>query len=221
MDLTTTSETEGKLTTRSSELIAAASRAVIDSAEAMSKGADLTKFIKATHNKAEDERKILVKPFNDGVKAINARFKEITGPLKNAETEIKGKMLSYQQEQNRLAQIEADRVKKEEEDKALEEAERLAEEGEEDQAEEVLTKAEEALPPAVEKAAPSRGDYGGVASVKKTWTYEVTDIKLLAEKHPELVVEISSEINKLIRGKDGARDIPGLRIFEKESMAIR
>lgn len=57
---------------------------------------------------------------------------------------------------------------------------------------------------------------GVTSSVVKRWTYEVTDIKAL----PAEMLEVNKgAIQSAIR--EGKREIPGLRIFQEESLAIR
>ena len=69
------------------------------------------------------------------------------------------------------------------------------------------------------KAAPIRGDYGGVASLRKHWAFEVVDIQKLAAAHPELIKTHDVEIRKKIH--EGQRDIPGLRIYQQEQITAR
>ena len=212
------SENEPRLQARSGELIAASERAVIDSNEAMENGADLAKLIKTAFNKAETERKLLVKPFNDGVKTINSRFRDLTGPLLDAETRIKGKMLTYRQEQDRILREEEDRLRKEREAAALAEAEQLEAQGKDALADATIEAAIETAPMPT-KLQPTRSDMGTVASTRKTWTFELTSIKALAAVRPDLVMVDKVAINRAI--KDGNREIPGLKIFQKESLQIR
>ena len=54
---------------------------VILSREDLSEATDLVKLIKTRARGIEDERTRLVKPFNDGVKQISARFKQVLEPL--------------------------------------------------------------------------------------------------------------------------------------------
>lgn len=79
--------------------------------------------IKSTLEEAEADRTFIVKPLNDHVKAINARFKEaLTGPLSEAERIIKLTMTTYADEQ--------ERIRREAEAKAAAESRRMREEAE-------------------------------------------------------------------------------------------
>jgi hypothetical protein len=149
------------------------------------------------------------------VKTINDRFKRILEPLAEAESDIKGKMLTFQQEEARKAEA----LRLESEKKAREEAERIAREH-------AAAKPECPVPlveviPVVQPLPPKTtyGQYGAVSSMKKVWAYELLDIKALAAARPDLVVTDAGKISAEIRSSGG--DIPGLRIFQKDTIAVR
>src|SRR5262249_35178220 len=103
---------------------------IIMTRQDLSEATDLVKLIKVRAKEIEEERVSIVKPFNDGVKQINARFKAMLGPLEEAEADIKGKMLVFQKEEERKAEAERKRLEelqRERERKAAEERQ-LAEE---------------------------------------------------------------------------------------------
>lgn len=199
------------------QLCDAATGVVIIGTEDLSEATDLVKLIKTRYKEIEGERVQMVKPFNDGVKHINERFKKMLEPLESAESEIKKKMLTFQQEEARIAEA----ARKEAERKAAEEAERLAKEAaERSPAEPVVTEVVASVVPFVPPPPKTTyGQYGAVSSMRKIWAYEVTDIAALAASRPDLVTVDAGRINAEIRGKGG--EIPGLRIFEKETIAIR
>lgn len=62
-----------------------------------------------------------------------------------------------------------------------------------------------------------RGDYA-VSSLRTTWKFEVLDI---AKVPPEFLLVNASLVNAAIRGKDGRRDIAGIRIFADETAQNR
>jgi hypothetical protein len=62
-----------------------------------------------------------------------------------------------------------------------------------------------------------RGDYGSTAYVRKSWTFEVVDLDAVPRDYMSLDVDVVREaINK-----DAVRDIPGLRIYQAESLHVR
>lgn len=212
------SDQEPKFQARTNDIVASSERAVIDSRETAEKGADLLKIIKTMFKKIEDERKTLVAPFNKGVKAINARFKAVTTLLKQAEQTVKSKLLAFEQaERAKQERIEAARRQVEEE-RLLAKAEQAQAQGNTQDAAKILDNAV-TIESTKTKAAPIRGDYGGVVSLRKVWDFEVVDIQQLAQKHPELIVVNAVAIRKYIR--EGQRNIPGLRIFQKDQIAGR
>lgn len=214
-------ETPAELQLRqtSRDLCEAAEEVMIMTRHDLSQATDLVKIIKTRSKEIEDERKRLVDPFNQGVKAINARFKAMTGPLEEAESSVKTKMLSFQKEEEKRAREEQERITK---------AQREAEERKRHEAK-VETDIDDIrsmpLPAApIEIIAPAHrpttyGQTGAVSTVKKVWAFEVVDIRALANVRPDLVAVDTVKVNQLIRGIGG--ELPGLRIFENEIMQVR
>jgi len=62
-----------------------------------------------------------------------------------------------------------------------------------------------------------RGDYGSTAYIRKLWTFEVVDLDAVPRDYMSLDVDVVREaINK-----DAVREIPGLRIFQSETLHVR
>lgn len=212
---------EIQLRNTSKELCELADDVLIMTRADLSATTDLVKVIKMRYKEIEEERTKLVKPFNEGVKAINARFKAMTAPLEEAEASVKGKMLTFQKEEERRAQEEAarlEKIRREAEEMALKEQEEAVATGADD-----IRAMPIPIPivdPIVSTHRPTTyGQTGAVSTVKRVWTFEVTDIKALAAARPDLVVINEVEVNREIRGKGG--EIAGLRIYEKEIMQVR
>lgn len=216
--LVTENDVEIQLRATVQELLTAAEDVVIMSRADLSQATDLVKAIKSRFRDAEDERKRLVKPFNDGVDAINARFKAMTVPLKDAEDGLKGKMLAFQQEEERRANEEAarqEKARKEAEEKRRAEAEAQA--AESDRAPLPISLIERPVPPITPQHKPTTyGQTGAVSTVKKQWTFEVEDISKVPAEY--LLID-QVKVNQAVRA--GARDIAGLRIFEKDILQVR
>ena len=62
-----------------------------------------------------------------------------------------------------------------------------------------------------------RGDYGATAYVTRSWTFEVVDLDRVPREYMSLDVEVVREAIT----RDGVREIPGLRIFQAESLRVR
>ncbi len=238
-------ETEVEVQFRASvkELCIAASDALIMTRPDLSQATDLVKTIKNRSKEIEDERTKLVKPFNEGVKAINGRFKAMAAPLEEAETVLKGKMLTFQKEEERRTREEQERlakIQREEEAKrraeweakekerlrmiAEEEAKRKASEDDSIRSMPMPEPEPEVYVPAPVVQAPvhkatTYGQTGAVSTVKKQWTFDLTDIKALAAARPDLVMVDTVKINAEIRGKGG--NISGLKIYEKDIISVR
>lgn len=71
----------------------------------------------------EDERKRLVKPLNDEVKGINAKYKEAASPLEKLSAELKSRLTAYARAEEERRRKEAEAARK-----AAEEAARIARE---------------------------------------------------------------------------------------------
>lgn len=210
---------EVRLLNTSKELCEMAEDILIMSRNDLSSATDLVKTIKQRHKEIETERTGLVKPFNDGVKAINARFKLMTDPLETAESGVKSKMLSFQKEEEKRAKAEEARleaIRKEAEEKAKKEAE------ESSNGDDIRSMP---LPPSIPLPIPpihkptTYGQSGAVSTVKKVWAWELLDIQKLAVARPDLVMVDTVKINAEIRGKGG--EIAGVRIFENDVIQVR
>lgn len=210
---------EVQLRSTAQELCELAGDVMIMTRADLSLATDLVKNIKTRHRDIEDERKRLVRPFNDGVDAINARFKSMTVPLKDAEDSLKNKMLAFQKEEEKRAQEEAARIENTRqlaEEKARKEAEETSN-GDDIRSMPLPVAAEPVVAPLHKPT--TYGQSGAVSTVKKQWTFELTDIKALANARPDLVVVDTVKINQEIRGKGG--EIPGLRVYEKDVLQVR
>jgi hypothetical protein len=62
-----------------------------------------------------------------------------------------------------------------------------------------------------------RGDYGATAYVHKTWTFEVIDLDQVPREYMSLDVDVVRDA--IVR--DGVRDIPGLRVYQSETLRVR
>lgn len=193
---------------------------------------DSLKKIKFLAKELEQKRTAITKPINQALREINALFKPAKDWLSQAERLMKTKLLSYQAEQERIAQ-EAQRKIDEEARKErmrLEKAAALAAQaGMDDRAEElreeVEAQVEEAqTAPAVQSAAPK---IEGVVT-RKTWKADVTDkslfIQHVASKRPDLIALIQinqSALNAQARSLKGSLDLPGIRVYEEKNIAAR
>lgn len=82
----------------------------IDSTETYGFAADELRAIKVRANKLEDQRTAITGPINKALKAVNDLFRAPAEFLAQGERVLKGKMLAWDQEQERLARIEREKA---------------------------------------------------------------------------------------------------------------
>jgi hypothetical protein len=207
LDLTT-------ITVEKNELIEQAGRVVVENDQQEALAGDLLKMVKSAIKKAEEERTKIVKPFNDGVKAINLKYKEITEPLEAAKEKIERAMRPYalqkikkQQEEERLAReaLEA---------QALEKA---AQAETPEAAEEVISTAVVASE-RVAQPSTVRGTYGSVTSKRIKYTFEVVDVEQIPRAY---LLPDEKKIRAAINGENRVTDIPGVKIVEDVQFSSR
>lgn len=198
-------------------LIQAASTAVLETEPQLSVGVDILSEIKQRIKSVESERTALVKPLNDHVKLINGKFKTVTEPLEEAAFILNRKVLERQKiiqaEKTRIA--EAERQRREAE--LLVAAEKKEAIGDSEKAEQLLEYA------AAVKAKPVSTGHGTFTEAKSTitkrWTFEIVDLRLTAQRAPDYLMVNAPVVREAIR--EGIREIPGLRIFQEESLSVR
>lgn len=207
-----------KLQTAVDAAVSKANSMVVDTEETLTLATDIVKFIKEKAKQVEKERKDFVDPLNAHLKTINAKFKTLSEPLEAAEQILKGKMLTFQRKLEAENRAIEEAKRKEVEKYALEIAEKARLEGDEATANTMENQLEKIMeqPVNIEKV---RGSVtGAVSSIQKRWTFEIIDIQALAQARPELIEAKSGDIRKQISA--GIRDIPGIRIYQEESMRI-
>lgn len=163
-------------------------------------GTSLLQQAKGYHRRLDDERKKLVGPLNEQVKAINDMFRPFTDRLSVFESKMKMAMGEY------LRKKENDRRK------ALKDAEEaaarvsvLSQPSQDTSVQEALVRASEAQAPQV----------SGV-SQRSVIRFELVDLSQVPRDY--LCLD-EARVREAI--KAGVRDIPGLRIYEDKTLAIR
>lgn len=233
-------EQNGEIIKRKDDLLGAVVRApaeIVDDATA-GKMSDFVLQIGAAYKAAEKVRVAEKEIFLAGTRTVDGFFKAITGPLLDAKDTIERRLTAYQrkkadeerrrrEEDARRAREEAERREREaaaaiaavETDEDLDAAVAAEEEAERKRAEARLA-AEDARAKAAELSR-TRGDYGAVASLRTTWTYEIED----AAKVPAAFLMVNDAAIKA-HIKNRAKDqpptsIPGVRFVEQQSTVVR
>jgi hypothetical protein len=191
------------------------------------------KTVKALVNQVEARRKDLVKPLKDRAKVIDQYAAKISEPLENAEKHLKIELAAWSQviEDRRREEIrkaEEQRRKQEaiarkEAEAAREEAEAVAlfapDDGSAERARAEAAAAESRRQDEIARAHAQNVtniDSMKVAGAKKVWKHSVVDPNLVPREY--LVVD-ETKIRAAIR--DGAREIPGVTIFQETQIAVR
>lgn len=180
----------------------------------------------------EAKRTNLVKPHNEFVKRVNTYAKDISKPLEEAETHLKRGLVTWERI---LEQRRAEELKKiEEERRVAEEAEKRRLEAQKELDDlEALFKTETEVKQAeiiqkvelerkqtelaiVQKEKVESIESMKVAGATRRWTFEITS----ADEVPlEFWVIDEKKIREAV--KNGAREIPGVRIYQDLSIAVR
>ena len=147
----------------------------------------------------EAKRLSFTGPLNQSLKEINASFKKMVEPIKYAKDELTSRLMTWRRQEQ--ARIDAER------EKAVKEEERRRKIQEAHAAKGHVVK--EDITPVVKPVPFSVND---TTKVQKRWTYEIEDSSVIPRQY--MVVD-GPAITRAIR--DGVRDIPGVKIFQKET----
>ncbi len=234
------------INTRAQSALAMVESMVIDSPDTYELAADELKAIKSKAKAIEDQRTAITGPINKALKAVNDLFRAPSQYLEQAEKIIKGKMISYTTEQERIAaearrkaeaalRAEQERIAREAAAAAAAaeaEAEKLLAAGDVEQAAEVqanaaieaasaATLAEVMTAPVVEAPV---AKVSGV-SMRGVWKAEVTDKAALVAyvaANPaflNLLDVNTSALNQMAKALKDQMQIAGVRAFEEKSIA--
>jgi len=151
----------------------------------------------------EEKRGEYVGPINKHLKSINDAFKQFTDPLIQADTITRQKVLGYHKEQERIRQ-EQERINQLRLEAAQAEMKLKGE----------LTESVDLVEVKPEAPKHYQAEMGalGMAKVAK---FELMDFSLVPDEYKMLD---SVKVGKVVRA--GLRHIPGLRIWEEESIRV-
>lgn len=186
--------------------------------------AAFTKQVKFLGNRIKTYWEPLKKSARASWQSLVDREKDLLTPLEQAETEVKKKMAAYQrkvQEEERAARLLAEKLKREESERLLTESAKAAEQGNEMESEILLAQAEiiETAQPAVQMQAPTaRG-----VSTRTLYRAKIVNEKLVPVEVAGVVIRPVdlAAINKLGQASKGKLQIPGIEIYEEQSVAVR
>lgn len=154
--------------------------------------------ITAGLNEIEKKRKSFTQPLNQSLKEINATFKGITEPIVAAKNTLSGRLMSWRAAEQRRIREEQEKAQREEERRRkIQEAHaakghRIKEE---------ITPVEKPMPFSVQDTTKTRSQ----------WTYDIIEEGVIPREY--LSVNLAA-ITRAVRA--GVRDIPGVKIHQKE-----
>jgi hypothetical protein len=219
--------TEGEGVLSKANLLAVVDQETLLSANGM--GSDVAAMLKSI----EKRRKFFVEPLNAHVKSVNALFASLSEPLKRADQILRHKILEWRAaEQKKIddARRAAEAAAREEQRKAEEKAQAAATAkaaGENRKAAQLGRSAMHAQAKAESVAAgaaalavvsvPKSMDAGGLEKNKTStvWKFQVVDPQLVPR---EYLVVSDAHVREAVRS--GAREIPGVRIYQEEQIAF-
>lgn len=146
----------------------------------------------------ENKRKSFTAPLNQSLKEINSTFKAITEPIEAAKATLSQRLMSWRATEQKRIQEEQEAARKEEERRRkIQEAH--AAKGH--QVSETITPVEKPMPFSVQDTTRTR----------KQWTYDIVDEMKIPREY--LIVDKTLIMRDV---SSGVRDIPGVRIYQKE-----
>ena len=209
-------------------VVARAQSLVVRTPEDYSGAADFLKAIKAAQKKVADHFGPMKAAAHAAWKKITATEDEAAQPLSDAEKVVKGRMLAYHTDQERIRQAEQRKLQAEADARA--EAERKALEKKaaamktEAKREEYMERASEVAAPVV-TVAPVVPTVTGQA-IRTTWRARLIDMQALTGIPPgdvrlSLIAFDQSAANKLAVATKGALAVQGVEWYTEQSLASR
>jgi hypothetical protein len=187
----------------------------IVTAEQYEAGAAELQAIKGKWKEIDEARKELKRPIDEAAKRIQSFFAKPLDFLAQAESIIKGKLVAYQNEQDRLRREEqrkAEEAARKERERLEARAAKAAADGRGDKAEQLAEKAATVVAPVIQREAPK------VAGIKtrEVWLFEVTDPAAVPNEYK--VVD-ESRVRRVVQALKGDTSIAGVRVWKENAIA--
>ncbi len=165
--------------------------------------------VKTARKRWDELRHWFTDPLEKQKKAIIARFKNDDEPLAEAESIVSRKHLEWDRAQREAARKEQERLQKLAERRAEREAKKAEEKGVEPPPV-VIPMPTIAEPPKTVRTA------AGSLTTRVVWKFEVIDFAALPDEYK---VPDAAKLGRVVNA--GARNIPGVRIFQTETLGGR
>ncbi|MBU1621923.1 MAG: hypothetical protein KKF27_21100 [Gammaproteobacteria bacterium] len=189
---------------RAMSLMLVAEKAIIDSDEAVKAATNDLSLIAGIKKELTAQKETYLKPLKDSTAKINEAFKMYMGPVTRADELLRGKILAYRQKQ------EADRKERERINALKIEAARA----------EMAVNGELSEPVDLVEETPAplqryRSDIG-TTSTMKVRKWRIVDFSQIPDEYKAVD---AGKVTKLV--KAGIGSIPGIEIYEEETLQVR
>lgn len=195
---------------------------IVENDEQANYASDILSQIKKKYKELDDQRKSITKPLDDAKKQVMDLFRSPLDLLERAEKHLKGLIAKYQEEKEKKAREEAEKLRKLAEEQAEKERKKLEaqiqkaqEKGKIEKVEELIEKVQEIesnpiVIPEVVVQKPSN------ISFKEKWTAKVIDFKSLPDEYK---IPNQQALDKVAQATKGTIQIPGV-VFEVEKIVV-
>ena len=210
-----------KLQERTLSLSQAVIQITVNDSETMKKANDFLVNIKTLRKEVAETFNPIIEKAHLTHKEAVAQKKRHEEPLKEAEQILKLRVSGYlaelekkRREMERLLKEEEERIEREKAEN-LKKAQEAIESGDTKTATELIEKSESVLPTVeVPREEPLPED----TQIRKIWKWEVTDLNAVPR---EFLVPDNAKITKEVRALKEKAKIPGIRIYQESSVAVR
>jgi len=215
-----------QITTDVQAFVTEAKVPAIASRDDYARAGDMVKLAQTKLRNLEDKRLEMTRPLDQSKKLIMDEFRKLTEPIDKFIAEAKGAMITFaraeqarqaeeeRKERERIAAEERERARLAEEERKKAEAEGIPDLGE-PMHKPVDVPQPAPVAPKVEDIKTQRGSIA-TATVKSNWQYEIVDAKAVPRDYCE---PSRDHIRQAILA--GTREIPGIRIYDAGTLAIR
>lgn len=196
-----------------------ANEIAVSSPESYQRAIDFLRSVKAAQKKVTEFFGPMKKSAHDNWKKTVAAENSVLGPLTDAESAVKRKASSYQQEEERKRIAEQRRLQAEADERARKERERLEKQAAKlktpELKEERLAEAESVAAPVI-ALAPTVPKTSGVAT-RTTWKARVVDVAAVPR---EWMTVNEKALDAFARSTKGSVAVAGVEFYSEQSLAI-
>lgn len=182
---------------QTSKAMQMATELIIDSDAKMFEATDLLKKIKVVGKMITDKKELITKPLNQALKEARDMFRPIEESCAESESLVKRKMITYQNEQERIRKAELAKIEKKVETGTM-------------KVETAIKKIE-----TVQEVQKSVQGTFGAASTRIIKKVRITDENLIPREY------LVPDMKKIEQVAKAGVVIPGVEVYEEKSIAIR